>query len=243
MTQWFYADDARNRIGPLSDAELREHYGQRRLRRDSLVWRDGMPQWQPLERVAAELGLDSVTPDATLPPPLPPASTMPAYTPVRAGPPKQRGMSGCLIALLVCAGLAIPMAAILAAIALPAYNDYTQRAKVMEAVAAVQPLKAAIREHASREDACPDNDSDDLAPLLLQLGQSPRIATVRVGTLQSGRCAFEITLRGAGVQNDGRTLLFEAIDEAASQWDCSGGDLPARARPAQCRTNPNAIPT
>ena len=33
MTQWFYADDARNRVGPLSDVELREHYRQRRLRR------------------------------------------------------------------------------------------------------------------------------------------------------------------------------------------------------------------
>jgi len=242
VTHWFYADDARNRIGPLSDGELREHYRQRRLRRDSLVWRDGMAQWQPLEHVAAELGLESVTPDPTLPPPLPPVGATSVYTPVRAAPPK-KGMSGCLIALLVCAALAIPVAGILAAIALPAYNDYVQRTKVMEAVAAVQPLKAAIQEHVSRGNTCPDNDNTDLTALLQQLGQSPRIATVRVGTLQSGHCAFEVTLRGIGVQNDGKTLLFEAGDEAASRWDCSGGDLPARARPAQCRTNPNTTST
>ena len=243
MSQWYYADDARNRIGPLTDDELREHYRQRRLRRDSLVWRDGMAQWQPLEHIATELELDSITPDATLPPPLPTGGATPAYTPVRAAPPKKKGMSGCLIALLVCAALAIPMVGILAAIAIPAYNDYVQRAKVMEVMASVGPLKQAIGEHVAREGTCPDNDSADLAPVLHQLGQSPRVATVRVGTLQSGHCAFEVTLRGVGVQNDGKTLLFEASDETASQWDCSGGDLPARARPQQCRTNPNATST
>lgn len=243
MTQWYYADDARNRVGPLTDDELREHYRQRRLHRDSLVWRDGMAQWQPLQHVATELELDSIMPDATLPPPLPAADPAPGYTPVRAAPPRKKGMSGCLIALLVCAALAVPMVAILAAIALPAYNDYTQRAKVMEVMAAVQPLELAIGEHLAREGACPDNDSASLAPPLQQLAQSPRVAAVRVGTLQSGHCAFEITLRGIGVQNDGKTLLFEAGDDAASQWDCSGGDLPARFRPQQCRITPNATPT
>ena len=152
-------------------------------------------------------------------------------------------MSGCLIAVLVCAALAIPTIGILAAIALPAYNDYVQRAKIMEVMAAVRPLQLAVREHVASDERCPDNDSADLAPLLQQLSQSPRIASVRVGTLQSGRCAFEITLRGVGVQNDGKTLLFEASDDDASQWDCSGGDLPARARPQQCRTSPNATST
>lgn len=243
MTQWYYADDSRNSTGPLSAEELREHYRQRRLRRDSLVWRDGMAQWQPLDQVAAELELDAVTPDASLPPPLPTTGAAPIYTPIRTAPPKKKGMSGCLIAVLVCAALAIPVIGILAAIAIPAYNDYVQRAKVMEAIATVGPLQQAIGEHLAREGRCPDNDSTDLAPLLQQLGQSPRIAAVQVGTLQSGRCAFEITLRGIGVQNDGKTLLFEASDEAASQWNCSGGDLPARVRPQHCRTNPNATPT
>ena len=33
-------------------------------------------------------------------------------------------MSGCLIALIICAALAVPVVGILAAIAIPAYNDY-----------------------------------------------------------------------------------------------------------------------
>lgn len=242
MTQWFYADDARNRIGPLSAEELREHYRQRRLRRDSLVWREGMPHWQPLERMAGELQLDSVPPDASVPPPLPAGGPAPVYTPLRAAPKKQ-GMSGCVIALLVCAGLAVPVVAILAAIAIPAYNDYVQRAKVMEVMASVRPLELAIAEHVAREGSCPDNESTNIAASLQQMSQNARVESVRVGALQGGRCAFEITLRGIGTQVDGKTLLFDAGDEAASSWNCSGGDLPDRHRPRQCRANPNGTPT
>lgn len=234
---WYYVDDARKRIGPLSADELREHYRQRRLHRASLVWCDGMVEWLPLERVAIELDIDSITPDAALPPPLPAGPAASAYAVHRAAPQKQKGMSGCLIALLICAALAVPMVGILAAIAIPAYNDYVQRAKIAEVLASLEPLKLAIAGHVAREGDCPGNDSAGVAPLLAQLTTNPRAAAVRVGTLQGGHCAFEITLRGLGAQ-DGKKVLLEARDEAASQWDCSGGDLPDRFRPRQCRTNP-----
>lgn len=237
MSQWYYADDARNRIGPLSGDELREHYRQRRLRRDNLVWCEGMVQWLPLERVAFELDIDSITPDASLPPPMPASAPSPASAAYRPAP-KKKGMSGCLIALIICAALAIPMVGILAAIALPAYNDYVQRTKVMEVMAAVAPLKPAIAEHVAGDGRCPDSDSTGIAPLLQQLSQHPRVAGVRVGTLQGGHCAFEVSLRGIGTRVDGKTLLFEAVDAAALHWDCSGGDLDARFRPQQCRTTP-----
>lgn len=242
MTSWFYADDTRTRIGPLSADELRDHYRQRRLRRDSLAWRDGMTQWQPLASVAGELGLDSIALDPTQPPPLPGGETRPGFTPVRAMPKKQR-MSGCLIALIICAALAVPVAGILAAIAIPAYNDYVQRAKVMEVIAGTAPLEHAIAAHVASESTCPDNDSASIATPLRQLSQSPRVAAVRVGTLEGGRCAFEITLQVVGTQANGTTLLFEASDDAAESWNCNGGDLPDRYRPRQCRTNPNATPT
>ena len=239
MTQWFYSDDARNRIGPISADELREHYRQRRLRRDNLVWCDGMVQWLPLERVAFELDIDSIIPDAGAPPPMPPPAGAPTPSAAYRAAPKKKGMSGCLIALIICAALAIPVLGILAAIAIPAYNDYTQRAKVSEVLGLAAPLKLAIAEHAASQGSCPDNESTDIAAALASLTQSPRVASVRVGTLEGGRCAFEISLRGPGTL-DGKTLLFEAVDADSAQWDCSGGDVPARMRPAQCRTNPTS---
>ena len=51
---------------------------------------------------------------------------------------------------------------------------------------------------------------------------------------------YEVSLRGIGTRIDGKTLLFEAVDAAASQWDCSGGDLDARFRPQPCRTTPTS---
>ncbi len=91
MTQWYYADDARHRHGPHSAEELRAHYRQRRIRRDTLVWREGLSEWLPLERVAGEVDLDGL-PDASLPPPMPPAggaAPMYATRPVAAKPQKQ----------------------------------------------------------------------------------------------------------------------------------------------------------
>ena len=241
MTSWYYADDARNRIGPLPAGELREHYRQRRVRLDSLAWRDGMAQWQPLASMAVELDLDAIAPDPSQPPPLPGSEPPPGFTPVRAMPKKQR-MSGCLIALIICAALAVPVAGILAAIAIPAYNDYVQRAKVMEVVADIAPLEHAITAHVANESTCPANDSASIAEPLQQLGQNPRVAAVRVGTLEGGHCAFEVTLQAIGTQANGTTMVFEASDDAAEAWTCNGGNLPDRYRPRQCRTHPNATP-
>jgi len=241
MTSWYYADDARNRIGPLSADELREHYRHRRVRGDNLAWHDGMAQWQPLASVARELGLDAIAPDPSQPPPLPGSEPPPGFTPVRAMPKKQR-MSGCVIALIVCAALGVPIVGILAAIAIPAYSDYVQRAKVMEVIAGAAPLERAIAAHVASEAACPGNDSADIAVPLQQLRQNPRVAAVQVGTLEGGRCAFETTLQAIGTQTDGTTVLFEAGDEAAEAWTCNGGSLPDRYRPRQCRANPNATP-
>jgi type IV pilus assembly protein PilA len=49
----------------------------------------------------------------------------------------------------------VPIVAILAAIALPAYNDYTVRAKVATAVNALQPLKDQVQHFADDEGRCP----------------------------------------------------------------------------------------
>ena len=133
MTQWYYAQNSQQRHGPLSAENLAELYRSGRIGLDTLVWRDGQAQWQPLADFAAELGL-TASPGAPLPPPLPPAQS--AFAANRAPVPPRSGLSGCMIALIVCAVLAIPMLGILAAIALPAYQDYTLRAKACRRAAA-----------------------------------------------------------------------------------------------------------
>ncbi|SDD67579.1 RDD family protein [Aquimonas voraii] len=71
---WYYVDAQGQQQGPVSAAVLVGHVRQGRLLRDSLVWREGWSDWQPLSAASAELGLDALA--APEPPPAPTA--MPA---------------------------------------------------------------------------------------------------------------------------------------------------------------------
>jgi type IV pilus assembly protein PilA len=242
---WFYHAPGEGRVGPLSAATLRERYRERRIQRETLVWREGLPEWQPLERVADQVDLFSVTPDTRLPPPLP-ASLPAAMTAVAtAGPrasarrpgaparPQPRRMHGCLIALIVAGVASVPLTGIIAAIALPAYQDYTVRART---AAYLQPRITALQAGTARAQAtlgrCPGDARE------AGIDDSALAAGVNVGALTDGRCAFEITVAGVDPRVDGRSLLHVAPAAEGGPWDCSGGDLPARYRPTPCRTRP-----
>src|SRR3546814_15021216 len=74
MTDWYYHDPAQGRVGPLSAEQVRARYVDRRIQRDTLAWHAGAREWQPLDRFSDELQLDTLAPDASQPPPLPPAA-------------------------------------------------------------------------------------------------------------------------------------------------------------------------
>lgn len=65
---WYYADLSRQRQGPVSAEQLAGLHAQGLVNGESLVWRQGMPNWQPLRSVAAEIGI-STAPVASPPPP------------------------------------------------------------------------------------------------------------------------------------------------------------------------------
>lgn len=94
MTQWYYADASGRRQGPFSAEELEGHVRHARLGAASLVWREGLQDWQPLSTVAAELGLPLDAPaapamDAVVPaadaPYTPPTADLASFQPVVAG--------------------------------------------------------------------------------------------------------------------------------------------------------------
>jgi hypothetical protein len=65
---WYFVDLMGTRQGPVSRQDLLDAIAQGRLRSASLVWRNGMPQWQPLSSLTDELG-----PAADMAPHEPPA--------------------------------------------------------------------------------------------------------------------------------------------------------------------------
>lgn len=246
MTDWHYHDPTQGRVGPLSAEQMRARYVDRRIQRDTLAWHAGAREWQPLERFADVLDLHTLTPDASQPPPLPPAAPMAAVAAHRAHPgaarvaqrtparqaPQRRGMSGWVV-LAIAAAVAVPVLGILAAIAIPAYQDYTVRARTAGLIGAASAMQRAVADFSTANGRCPGND--DFAPVLRQFAALGQQASVRFGALANGHCAFEFTLHGTSAI-EGRTWLHEAHRRGELlEWDCSGGDLPARYRPAACR--------
>lgn len=55
MSEWYYADAANTRQGPVDDAALVRLRLQGQLGWDTLVWREGMADWRPMRDFAAEL--------------------------------------------------------------------------------------------------------------------------------------------------------------------------------------------
>ena len=50
MSEWFHAEGNRQQ-GPLPSEQLIELFRSNQITLDTLVWRDGLPQWQPLRNV------------------------------------------------------------------------------------------------------------------------------------------------------------------------------------------------
>lgn len=55
MTDWYYSDYERNRHGPVSANDLAQLHANGQLEPDTLVWREGLAQWQPWRSVADEV--------------------------------------------------------------------------------------------------------------------------------------------------------------------------------------------
>jgi type IV pilus assembly protein PilA len=218
MSAWYYVDRGHNRQGPVDDAGLTDAIRQGQLDDASLVWRDGMAQWSPLGQFRAELGLGAAP--AMAPPAPPPA------------PAKSR--SGCAVAAIVIIGggiFLIAILGILAAIALPAYQDYVVRAKVAAVLLEGEAAKEQVSTFIANTDRCPR----DAAELQLGPPSSPGLAALEVVPLGGGVCVIELTLGavpGAEDLAEGRIFLRREQD---GTWSCSS-DLARQNRlPATCR--------
>jgi type IV pilus assembly protein PilA len=170
------------------------------------------------------------------PPPIPPtANAQPPAVPA----PKQ-GMSGCAIAAIIGAVavvLGVFVIAMLAAIAIPAYQSYLTKSRVVQGYQMALQFQGAVDEHREQTGACPDNAAIGLEDgEVFELGNNPDTATtaqamMTVGALDSGNCGIEIAFANVSPEVDGKTQLLES---AANGWTCDGGTLDAQYRTKQC---------
>ena len=220
MDNWYYATAAGQRHGPLQAGDLRALALAGTIGAQTLVWREGEPAWRPLHDFAAELQL----------PALPPV--LPAAPPAAVAAPPASGLSGCVIALLigVAAVFVLGMVGILAAIALPAYNDYTLRAQSSAAIAQAQALQLQVVAFIEANGRCPRNED---AGFDVAAGQA--LAEVTFGEFEgSDLCGLEATIAAPGkAALDGKAVWLE-YDPATRGWECTS-EVEDKHLPVSCR--------
>jgi type IV pilus assembly protein PilA len=128
--------------------------------------------------------------------------------------------------------IVVAIIGILAAVAIPAYQDYIARSQVSEAVSLTAGGKTPLAEYFNDKGTWPLAASDVIGNLS---GKYVSLITLSSGTGSTNPINVQATMKGANVNSavTKGTLILSSAD--GKQWSCTGGTLGAKYRPASCR--------
>lgn len=225
---WFYADRNREQQGPATADDLAELFRDGRIDAKTLIWREGQAEWQPLSTHSAKFSWwKDLAQSQAGPPPIPPNISPPSGN---AGVPN-KGMGwagGCAIAV-VAGFFGVFVLGILAAIAIPAYQDYTQRALLMRQMTEAEPLKTQFFQSFVELGECPTDF--DLSSYEVPDGFSE----VWVGRFEDGTCGVQFIFDEIDKLPiiEGKKLWYW-LDDSGSAWKCAS-EVEDKYLPAHCR--------
>lgn len=123
--------------------------------------------------------------------------------------------------------IVVAIIAILAAIALPAYKDYTVRARVSEGLSLAAGAKSAMTEYHATNNAWPaDNAKAGLEAAGNIKGNGVTSVTVKNN---------KITVQYNAKAESGTVDIVGTANAGSYSWDCKGGSTKKKYRPSECR--------
>ncbi|MBR9909059.1 MAG: prepilin-type N-terminal cleavage/methylation domain-containing protein [Gammaproteobacteria bacterium] len=129
--------------------------------------------------------------------------------------------------------IVVAIIGILAAVAIPAYQDYTIRTKVSEVLVLASAARTNVAEYYISTGSMPVTTAS--AGINTDATQSDYVSAIAFATSSNGTL-LTYTLENLGGTADGTTFEYLVSGNTNGvQVDCTGGTLAEKYRPANCR--------
>jgi type IV pilus assembly protein PilA len=131
--------------------------------------------------------------------------------------------------------IVVAIIGILAAVAIPAYQDYTIRAKVTEIITMGASAKTSISEYYTTVGVMPTTAEE--AGVNTNDAQSTYVSAVTFPATASTSTVASVSYEATNLGDpDTTTVVFEGTGSVTGvQWTCDGGTMAAKYLPANCR--------
>jgi len=139
--------------------------------------------------------------------------------------------------------IVVAIIGILAAVAIPAYQDYVARSQASEAMSLADGVKIPLSEYMIEHGACPDNTTAAVGGIAVSTGivgkyvEAVKTGGVYAETDETDSCTITVKFKdeniAAGLK--GHTIVFTAQNNAGSTgWKCTSADIEQRYLPSTC---------
>ena len=137
--------------------------------------------------------------------------------------------------------IVVAIIGILAAIAIPAYQDYIARAQASEGLTLASGVKGAVSEVFAQDGTCPNNSAAATNGIALATDISGKyVLSVTTGgtAAATGGCTITALFKATGVStglvSKSLILTLSNADKGSNNWTCTSTDIAQKYLPKSC---------